>query len=120
MITDACGDNRMSSVSPKVVGEWSLAFDNTGDNFLPMTGDHAKSYSKWFSAQQRRYEALDGWVFWSWKTDDLPNVEQWNYQSMLISYHSWSVTALTGIITEAVDAGIINKDLNAQYDQNPC
>ncbi|KAE8136074.1 glycoside hydrolase superfamily [Aspergillus pseudotamarii] len=101
MITDACGDNRTSIVSPKIVGEWSLAFDNTGDNFLPMTGDHAKSYAKWFSAQQRRYEALDGWVFWSWKTDDLPNVEQWNYQ-------------------KAVDAGIINKDLNVQYDQNPC
>ncbi|GMG31317.1 unnamed protein product [Aspergillus oryzae] len=87
MITDACGDNRTSNVSPKVVGEWSLAFDNTGDNFLPMTGDHAKSYSKWFSAQQRQYEALDGWVFWSWKTDTVPNIEQWNYQSMFLSYH---------------------------------
>ncbi|OQE18733.1 hypothetical protein PENSTE_c017G04825 [Penicillium steckii] len=102
LINAACGDNRESDVSPKVVGEWSLAFDNKGDNFLPMTGDHASSYSKWFSAQQRQYEALNGWIFWTWKTDEnLVNVEQWNYQ-------------------KAVDAGIINKDLNAQYDNNPC
>ncbi|CAG8927143.1 unnamed protein product [Penicillium salamii] len=102
MISAACGDNRKSDVSPKILGEWSLAFNNQGDNFLPMTGDHASSYSKWFSAQQRQYEALDGWIFWTWKTDEnLPNVEQWNYQ-------------------KAVEAGIINKDLNAQFEQNPC
>ncbi|KAK9852659.1 hypothetical protein MYU51_007775 [Penicillium brevicompactum] len=101
MIQDACGDNRQSDVSPKVLGEWSLAFNNQGGNFLPMA-DHASSYSKWFSAQQRQYEALGGWIFWTWKTDEnLPNVEQWNYQ-------------------KAVEAGIINKDLNVQFDQNPC
>lgn len=82
MIKDACGDNRKSDLSPKIVGEWSLAFNNKGDNFLPMTGNHASAYHKWFAAQQRQYEELNGWVFWTWKTDEnLPNVEQWNYQS---------------------------------------
>ncbi|KAJ5219528.1 glucan endo-1-6-beta-glucosidase B, partial [Penicillium chermesinum] len=93
-VSDACGDNRKSAVSPKVVGEWSLTFNNKGDNFTPMS-NHVSSYSKWFSAQQRQYEALSGWVFWSWKTDEgLVNVEQWNYQ-------------------KAVEAGIINTDLNS-------
>lgn len=80
-VSDACGDNRKSAVSPKIVGEWSLTFGNSGDSFTPMSS-HASSYSKWFSAQQRQYEALNGWIFWTWKTDDgLVNVEQWNYQS---------------------------------------
>ncbi|KAF7596871.1 hypothetical protein BBP40_011916 [Aspergillus hancockii] len=101
MTKAACADNRESNVSPKIVGEWSLAFDKTGDSFLPMTGAHAQSYSRWFSAQQGQYEALDGWFFWTWKTDDLPNVAQWDYQ-------------------KAVEAGIISKDLNAQYAQSLC
>lgn len=127
MIQDACGDNRQSDVSPKIVGEWSLAFNNQGDNFLPMTGGHAASYSKWFSPQQRQYESLNGWIFWTWKTDEnLPNVEQWNYQSKLTSLRSRVITNCifsiqkTNAGIEAVDSGIIDKDLNAQYNQNPC
>lgn len=118
----ACGDNRQSDVSPKIVGEWSLTFGNEGDSFTPMS-DHASSYSKWFSAQQRQYEALDGWVFWTWKTDEgLVNVEQWNYQSKpSCPERSYQIHMIANhYTTEAVEAGIINKDLGAQYDQNPC
>ncbi|KAL2013224.1 hypothetical protein VTN00DRAFT_749 [Thermoascus crustaceus] len=109
MVSLACSDDRQSSVSPKIVGEWSLMFwqtDNTNSNgtngtFTPMPA-HAAEYSRWFSAQQRRYEELDGWVFWTWKTDAvLRDEEMWSYK-------------------KAVDAGIISKDLNEQYNQNPC
>jgi hypothetical protein len=67
MIQDASRDNRKSNVSPKIVGEWSLAFDDKGDNFLPMTGNHASAYYRWFAAQQRKYEELNRRVFWTWK-----------------------------------------------------
>ncbi|KAJ9285713.1 CAZyme family GH5 [Paecilomyces variotii] len=99
-VSYACQDNRESAVNPKIVGEWSLSFSNSGDAFTPMT-DHVSDYSNWFSAQQQQYEKLNGWVFWSWKTDLTNNAEQWTYQ-------------------KAVEAGIIDKDLNKQLTKYKC
>lgn len=108
-------------MNPKIVGEWSLAFNNKGDNFLPMAGNHSSTYYKWFSAQQTKYEQLNGWIFWTWKTDkNLPNIEQWNYQSKYSQIPRATETSMLTSLKEAVEAGIIDKDLNAQYNKSPC
>lgn len=57
-----------------------MSFANNGSNFTPMT-NHVDDYSKWFSALQQQYEKLNGWVFWSWKTELSTNPQMWDYQS---------------------------------------
>ncbi|KAL4979632.1 glucan endo-1,6-beta-glucosidase B [Aspergillus desertorum] len=56
-------------------------------------------YARWFAAQAIAYEGQDGWVFWSWKEE--------------LGDYRWSYV-------DAVDAGVIPKDLDSIYDNSPC
>jgi glucan endo-1,6-beta-glucosidase len=64
LMHSACTDSRLvSGEDYRITGEWSMT-----SNVDP--GDLA-FFKKWFTAQQQLYEkpGMDGWVFWTWKTD---------------------------------------------------
>ncbi|KAH8891492.1 beta-1,6-glucanase [Thozetella sp. PMI_491] len=89
LMHSACTDSRVvSGQAFEFTGEWSLVTD---DSFNKFDGDF---FRKYFTAQQQLYETpgMDGWVFWTWKTDlDDP---RWTYSFL---------TALNYIPTNAVD-----------------
>ncbi|GME59410.1 putative endo-beta- - protein [Neofusicoccum parvum] len=102
-ISYTCADtpgqgNRVTGEGPKVVGEWSMKLDQLGGQELA-NKDFFKQY---FAAQQSQYEKTLGWVYWSWKTEqNFDDYLQWSYK-------------------DAVEQGIIDKDLNAMLASSPC
>ncbi|KAF2140295.1 glycoside hydrolase family 5 protein [Aplosporella prunicola CBS 121167] len=104
IIAYACGDNRVTALEPgntKVVGEFAMALSQSS-GLRPET-NYKSFYQSYFAAQQWQYEKTNGWVFWTWKTDqrDLGNWLQWSYSG-------------------AVENGLISTNLNAQLAANPC
>ncbi|KAK8235177.1 glucan endo-1,6-beta-glucosidase B [Phyllosticta capitalensis] len=94
--------NRVTSQTPKIVGEWALKLDQLGGQELA-NKDFFKSYA---AAQMDMYEreGLKGWVYWSWKVqanENFTDALQWSYK-------------------DAVTAGIIGEDLNAMVAGSPC
>ncbi|KAF4303788.1 putative endo-beta- - protein [Botryosphaeria dothidea] len=89
--------NRVTAQSPKVVGEWSMKLNQLGGQEL-QNKDFFKQY---FAAQQQQYEKTLGWIYWSWKTEHFSDYLQWSYK-------------------DAVEQGIIDKDLNAMLRNSPC
>lgn len=83
------------------MGEFSLSPpDNVQDTADWATSTQGAFYKKWFEAQILGYEkhAL-GWVFWTWKAQ--LNDYRWSY-------------------LEAVQAGVIPKDLNSVAGSGVC
>ncbi|KAL4778503.1 glucan endo-1,6-beta-glucosidase B [Aspergillus varians] len=98
-ISASCNDD-LGGNSPTVVGEWSLSPPDDVEGTSEWSPENNKDfYKKWFAAQAIAYEKQAGWVFWSWKAelDDY----RWSYK-------------------DAVDAGVIPKDLDDVYDNSPC
>ncbi|KAF9888501.1 hypothetical protein FE257_008608 [Aspergillus nanangensis] len=98
-ITSSCNDDRGGN-TPTIVGEWSLSVPDDvqwSSDWDPST--NTDFYAKWFAAQVIAYEKQLGWVFWTWKAD--------------LGDYRWSYK-------DAVDAGVIPKDLDSIYDNSPC
>lgn len=72
LMHSACSDSRVVSGEDfEITGEWSMTSGvdkNDGDWF-----------KMWFTAQQQLYEkpGMDGWVYWTWKTE--LNDPRWTY-----------------------------------------
>ena len=92
-----CNDD-ISGNWPVVVGEWSLSpRDENNSEFDINRGDAKAWYRRWWSAQTYAFEKQNGWIFWSWKVQ---NVDwRWGYSN-------------------AVDAGVI--PTNARGDAGAC
>ncbi|KAF2087572.1 glycoside hydrolase family 5 protein, partial [Saccharata proteae CBS 121410] len=66
----ACADERTTTLEPgntKIVGEWSM---NLNGAWEPEQ-NYSSFYQQWFAAQQEKYEETNGWVYWTWKTNQL-------------------------------------------------
>lgn len=101
-ISASCADDRGGN-TPTIVGEWSLSVDTAHQSdpeFWPIANNLA-FYQNWFAAQVQAYEKsdVDGWCFWSWKAQ--LGDPRWSY-------------------VDAVQAGIIPKDLNSIASMRPC
>lgn len=72
LMHSACSDSRVVDGEDfEITGEWSMTSSvdkNDGDWF-----------TQWFTAQQQLYEkpGMDGWVYWTWKTE--LNDPRWTY-----------------------------------------
>jgi hypothetical protein len=69
----SCADDR-SGNTPTVVGEWSLSVaDDAQDSsdFSLNNADAAQWYQKWWAAQVLAYEKVDGWIYWTWKVNNI-------------------------------------------------
>ncbi|KAL4796619.1 glycoside hydrolase superfamily [Aspergillus venezuelensis] len=98
-ISASCNDDRGGN-SPTIVGEWSLSPpDDVEASADWEPNGNPDFYSKWFAAQVIAYEKQAGWVFWSWKAE--------------LGDYRWSYK-------DAVDAGVIPKDLDSVYNNSPC
>ncbi|KAL2866207.1 glycoside hydrolase family 5 protein [Aspergillus lucknowensis] len=98
-IAASCADDRGGN-TPTIVGEWSLSVPDD----VQWSGDwdpasNAEFYARWFAAQVIAYEKQLGWVFWTWRAD--------------LGDYRWSYK-------DAVEAGVIPKDLDSIYDNSPC
>ncbi|BBN00763.1 endoglucanase [Marchantia polymorpha subsp. ruderalis] len=77
------GAGSNSNDKPLLVGEWSLGVrDGTNSEFNLTRSDAVEWYKGWFAAQLHDYEMQKGWVFWTWKIDQLDgqNDFRWGYQ----------------------------------------
>ncbi|OJJ02475.1 hypothetical protein ASPVEDRAFT_72317 [Aspergillus versicolor CBS 583.65] len=98
-ISASCSDDRGGN-TPTIVGEWSLSVPDDVEGSSDWDPEsNTDFYAKWFAAQVIAYEKQLGWVFWTWKAelDDY----RWSYK-------------------DAVDAGVIPKDLDSIHDNSPC
>ncbi|KAL5336593.1 glucan endo-1,6-beta-glucosidase B [Aspergillus crustosus] len=98
-VSTSCADDRGAN-TPTIVGEWSLSVPDD----VQWTADWEPSanvefYRRWFAVQVIAYERQLGWVFWTWKSD------LGDYRT---SYR------------DAVEAGVIPKDLDSIHDNSPC
>lgn len=87
LLHSACSDSRLvDGETYRITGEWSMTSS--------VDWSDSAFFTKWFTAQQQLYEVpgMDGWVFWTWKTE--LNDPRWTY-----SY----ATYLNLIPTNAVD-----------------
>lgn len=85
LMHSACTDSRLvSGETFRITGEWSLT-SNVND-----WQNQKEFYTKWFTAQQQLYEepGMDGWVFWTWKTE--LNDPRWTYS--YATYLGWAPT----------------------------
>lgn len=74
----SCSDDVSGSI-PVIVGEWSLSVaDDVQDTDEFSTSTQSAWYGQWFSAQIQAYEKVNGWIFWSWKTE--LGDYRWGYQ----------------------------------------
>jgi len=95
----SCADDVSGSI-PVVVGEWSLSVaDDAQDSDEFNKDTNSAWYGQWFSAQIQAYEKVNGWIFWSWKTE--LGDYRWGYQ-------------------DAVTAGVIPTDLNTAASATVC
>lgn len=72
LMNSACTDSRVVSGQDfTITGEWSMTSG--------VDSSDAAFFKKWFTAQQQLYEkpGMDGWVFWTWKTE--LNDPRWTY-----------------------------------------
>ena len=98
----SCNDDRGGNW-PTIVGEFSLSAPTDDSRhwsteWNPSTNQ--KWYLDWFKAQTRSYEKTTlGWIFWSWKAE--LGDPRWSYR-------------------DALDAGIIPRDLSDIDVGNPC
>ncbi|KAL4981399.1 glucan endo-1,6-beta-glucosidase B [Aspergillus falconensis] len=98
-ISGSCADDRGGNW-PTIVGEWSLSVPDDVEHTADWEpSSNTDFYARWFAAQAIAYERQDGWVFWSWKAE--------------LGDYRWSYT-------DAVDAGVIPKDLDSIYNNSPC
>ncbi|KAL3491054.1 glucan endo-1,6-beta-glucosidase B [Aspergillus germanicus] len=98
-ITASCNDDRGGN-TPTIVGEWSLSVPDNVQWTAEWEPEANKDfYARWFAAQVIAYEKQAGWVFWTWRAD--------------LGDYRWSYK-------DAVDAGVIPKDLDSVYDNSPC
>ncbi|KAH8434152.1 glycoside hydrolase family 5 protein [Aspergillus melleus] len=98
-ISTSCSD-QLDSNKPTIVGEWSLSVPDDVEHTDEWNPDSNQDfYKRWFAAQVTAYERQQGWVFWTWKSQlgDL----RWSYQ-------------------DAVEAGVIPKELNSLADLGVC
>ncbi|KAF4119681.1 glucan endo-1,6-beta-glucosidase [Geosmithia morbida] len=99
-LSESCDNDRVAE-DTLVIGEWSLSVPDDvegSDDWDPSS--NADFYSRWFAAQIQSYErSALGWVFWTWKAglDD----PRWSYK-------------------DALDAGIISKDLDSVINSSVC
>jgi hypothetical protein len=105
-ISTSCRDNvARDGDTPVIVGEWSLGTPNPdGQPEIWPVSSNMDFYKKWWAAQVLAYEKQQGWVFWSWKSEEtswLTNNPKWGYKN-------------------AVLAGIIPKDPTTAQKLNPC
>ncbi|KAL3456954.1 glycoside hydrolase superfamily [Aspergillus heterothallicus] len=98
-IAASCNDNRGGN-TPTIVGEWSLSVPDEvqwTSEWDPST--NKDFYARWFAAQAIAYEKQLGWVFWTWRAD--------------LGDYRWSYK-------DAVDSGVIPRELDSIYDNSPC
>ncbi|KAL4884221.1 glycoside hydrolase superfamily, partial [Aspergillus karnatakaensis] len=98
-ISTSCNDDRGGN-TPVIVGEWSLSVPDG----VQWSGEwepagNVDFYKRWFAAQVVAYERQLGWVFWTWRAD--------------LGDYRWSYK-------DAVDAGVIPRDLDSIHDNSPC
>ncbi|CEL04180.1 Putative Glucan endo-1,6-beta-glucosidase B [Aspergillus calidoustus] len=98
-IRASCNDDRGGN-TPTIVGEWSLSVpDNVQWTAAWEPEGNKAFYKRWFAAQVIAYERQAGWVFWTWRAD--------------LGDYRWSYK-------DAVNAGVIPRDLDSVYDNSPC
>ncbi|VUC28469.1 unnamed protein product [Clonostachys rosea] len=99
-ISTSCADDRKAE-SPLFIGEWSLSVpDNVENTDEWKPANDPDFYRKWFAAQIQTYErSTEGWIFWTWKAN--LNDPRWSYK-------------------DAVEAGIIGKDLESVLKSQVC
>ena len=97
----SCNDDRGGNW-PVVVGEWSLSTADENNSEFDINRSDAKAwYRKWWSAQTYAYEKQNGWIYWSWKVQNIGGRMDWR----------WGYS-------NAVDAGVI--PTNAVGDAGAC
>ncbi|KAM0755563.1 hypothetical protein T439DRAFT_320261 [Meredithblackwellia eburnea MCA 4105] len=99
----SCSDDRSSSNSPTIVGEFSLSpADETGSEFSLDREDAPAWYLQWFSSQVLAYEKhTAGWCFWSWKTD--LGDPRWDYR---LGVQKGFIPKALGSISNTVCSGV--------------
>lgn len=103
-VNASCNDNlSVSGETDLVIGEWSLSVADDVENTPAWSVRNSTAndafYQKWFKAQTIAYEKQAGWIFWSWKNE--LGDWRWSYQ-------------------DAVNAGIIPKNLDMIYSESAC
>lgn len=97
----SCNDDRGGNW-PVVVGEWSLSTADENNSEFDINRSDAKAwYRRWWSAQTYAYEKQNGWIYWSWKVQNIGGRMDWRW----------------GYVN-AVDAGVIPS--NARGDAGAC
>lgn len=99
LMRSACRDTRVvAGQDYAITGEWSMTSSvdwNNGDFFR-----------KFFTAQQQLYEkpGMDGWVYWTWKTE--LNDPRWTYSyATYLNYVPTNAVALERNVYQDVCAG---------------
>lgn len=116
-IQTSCSDN-LDSNSPTIVGEWSLSPSEKVEKTEGWQPESNKDfYKKWFAAQVTSYEKQLGWIFWTWKAelDDY----RWSYKGMFLLLSAICLQ-LTRWVLDAVEGGVIPKNLDDALDMNVC
>ncbi|KAL4870287.1 glucan endo-1,6-beta-glucosidase B [Aspergillus spectabilis] len=104
-ISTSCADDRGGN-TPTIVGEWSLSVpDDVQWNAEWDPASNTDFYARWLAAQVIAYERQLGWVFWTWRAD--------------LGDYRWSYK-VESFLSDAVDAGVIPRDLDSIYDNSPC
>ncbi|KAK8045814.1 hypothetical protein PG996_013878 [Apiospora saccharicola] len=95
----ACTDSRLSPGEDfRITGEWSMT---SGVDW-----EDADFFKKFFTAQQQLYEkpGMNGWVFWTWKTE--LNDPRWTYSyATYLNYVPSNAVGLENNVYQDVCAG---------------
>ena len=101
---DACNyDSASDGLTPVITAEWSLGVPGdigSQGEWEVESDNNLEFYSNWFLAQAQSFEKQQGWVYWSWKTEQ-GNDFRWSFQT-------------------AIDRGVIPKDLSAIDSATVC
>ena len=117
-ISTSCSD-QLDSNKPTIVGEWSLSVpDDVEHSDGWKTDGNEEFYKRWFAAQVTAYERQQGWVFWTWKSQlgDL----RWSYKGTFLLFFPDAKDHTNSRTVDAVEAGVIPKDLNSLADLGVC
>ena len=99
----SCTDSRSGNWKV-VVGEWSISPADENNYEFDINRSDAKDwYRKWWLAQTISYEKVQGWIYWSWKVQNIGGRMDWRW-----GYKN------------AVDAGVIPRNANAAVGSTAC
>ncbi|KAI5800166.1 glycoside hydrolase superfamily [Peziza echinospora] len=78
-LLNACTTDRGSSL-PVLAGEWSLSSEKEDEpEFTIEDAENKEWYRKFWIAQTGAYEKQMGWVFWSWRTQEIRGRVDWRW-----------------------------------------